>query len=503
MTSTLTTLPPEIQILIFSYLPNSTIKKLRLTCSVIRNTALLNVERVFLSIHKRDIEVFCCIASHETLRLQVKELIWDDGAFSPAPIEDVLEREGHYVGAVTGLHYDKVPEERRQKGSPTYCPRWFTQVCDENLERLAKCEYELQTEAGLEERMMETRRLTPPAESWETYKGYFLDQAKVIASGEDVEALKLGLERFPALRKVRIIPTAHDKLFLPLYRTPNIRSMPYAFNYAMPEAWVSSLETTFPIDANLWDEEVEEYLKDQWRGFRIVTKALAEQAGKHSVSELIVDPCSHKTGINYHIFNGPCRELSDFTTILEQPGFKRLDLPLFVGGRDDSVWPPFKDSHYHSALSRCADLEHFSFRTDRGIFATENLSMEHFTSLLSLFPIDKWSKLRHFTLSSIPVVQSDILDLLAAMPSTLRTVELSQLLFISDRENYRSLLTGMRDTLDWKQRAVEDRPQVTFWVKKPSAMLNAYMEQAVNRYLYDDGENPMQVGPGREVYFSG
>ncbi|KAM5479277.1 hypothetical protein MaudMau93_007916 [Microsporum audouinii] len=214
---------------------------------------------------------------------------------------------------------------------------------------------------------------------------------------------------------------------------------------------------------------------------------------------LIIGPCSHKMGTNYRIFNRPCRELSNFTTMLEQPGFKCLDLALFVGGKDDSVWTPFKDSHYHSALSKCADLEHFLFRTDRGIYATEDLSMEHFTSLLSPFPVYNWSKLRHFALSSFPVVQSDILDLLDTTPATLRTVELSQLLFIKNRENYNSLLTGMRDTLGWKDRAVENWPQV----RKPSAMLNAYMEQAVSNHLYGDGENPMQVGPGREMYFSG
>ncbi|KAM5448805.1 hypothetical protein McanMca71_004483 [Microsporum canis] len=240
----------------------------------------------------------------------------------------------------------------------------------------------------------------------------------------------------------------------------------------MPRAWVSSEEKIFPVNAIPWNEETDESLKDQWRGFRVVTRALAKQAGKLGVSELIIDPCSHKMGINYRIFNGPCRELSNFTTMLEQPGFKCLDLALFVGGKDDSVWTPFNDSHYHSALSKCADLEHFLFHTDRGIYATEDLSMEHFTSLLSLFPCTS---------------------------ATLRTVELSQLLFIKNGENYNTLLTGMRDTLDWKDRAVENWPQV----RKPSAMLNAYMEQAVSNYLYGDGENPMQVGPCREMYFSG
>lgn len=503
MAPTLATLPLEIKILIFSHLPNSTVKNLRLVCSAIINAARLDLDRVFLSIHKRDIEVFRRIASHETMRLQVKEIIWDDGTFSPSPIEDVVERKGEYFGRASDLPYDKVPEQRCPGTSPKYCPKWFSRECDENLMELAGREFDPEKDAGLLERMMEAYRLMPPWESWERYKKYFQDQFEVLDSGADVEALKFGLERFPALRKVTIIPTAHHRLFLPLYATPHIRSLPYTFNYPMPQPWPSSDERIFPVDAITWSEDTDESLKDRWRGFRVVTRCLAEQAGKHGVSELIIDPGCHKTGINYRIFNAPCRELSNFTSMLEQPGFKRLDLALFVGGKDDSVWMPFRDSHLHSAFSRCPDLEHLSFRTDRGIFATEELSMEHFTSLLSLFPVHKWSKLRHFALSSFPVVQSDILDLLEAMPPTLRTVELSQLLFIKHGEHYSSLLTGMRDTLDWKERAIEDRPQVTFWVRKPSAMLNEYMKHAVSNYLYGDGENPMQLGPGREVYFRG
>ncbi|KAM5444472.1 hypothetical protein MaudCBS49596_007995 [Microsporum audouinii] len=49
----------------------------------------------------------------------------------------------------------------------------------------------------------------------------------------------------------------------------------------------------------------------------------------------------------------------------------------------------------------------------------------------------------------------------------------------------------MRDTLDWKDRAVENWPQVTFWVRKPSAMLNAYMEQASQA----EGQSLVDVKP--------
>ncbi|KAM5479276.1 hypothetical protein MaudMau93_007915 [Microsporum audouinii] len=149
-----------------------TVKNLRLTCSVIRNAARLDLDRVFLSIHKRDTEVFRSIASHEIMRLQVKETIWDDGAFSPSPVEDVVERKGEYFGKSNGLLYDKVPKERCPGESPKYCPKWFSQACDGNLEGLAGCKFDLRNEAGLIERMMEPHPLMLPWESWERYKKY-------------------------------------------------------------------------------------------------------------------------------------------------------------------------------------------------------------------------------------------------------------------------------------------------------------------------------------------
>ncbi|DAA79027.1 TPA_exp: Uncharacterized protein A8136_2812 [Trichophyton benhamiae CBS 112371] len=500
MALALLTLPPEIQMLIFSYLPNSTIKNLRLTCSSIKNAARLNLDRVFLSIQKRDIEVFRSIASHDTMRLQVKEIIWDDGSFSQSPLEEVVEQDGEYYGQVSGLPYEKVPAE--QGSSPKFCPNWFSQECDENISGFAADKFGPGMAEEMMWWMMKLQRPLP-WKSWEMYKEYLRDQLEVLDSEADVEALKFGLEQFPALRRITIIPTAHRKLFEPLYPTPNIRSFSCIFNYPIPQPWPVSNEDTFPVNATPWTEDAEEFLKERWRGFRVVTRCLAEQAGKHHVSELVIDPGNLKTGINYNIFNTPCRELSNFTTMLEQPGFKRLDLTLFVGGNEDIVWTPFKDSHYHSAFSKCPDLEHITFGTDRGIYATEELSMEHFTSLLSLFPVQKWSKLRHFGLSSFPVVQSDIIDLLDAMPLTLRTVELTGLLFINDGENYNSLLTAMRDTLNWKERAVGDRPQVTFWTKSSVNMLHAHMQKTVSNYLYGDGENPMKVGPDRKMYFSG
>ncbi|KAM5484921.1 hypothetical protein McanCB56680_002437, partial [Microsporum canis] len=498
----LTTLPVETYLSILSYLPNSDIKNLRLTCSSLSNIAYLRLKRVFLSVNRRDIDVFRAIASHETLCQKVVEIIWDDTQFISWKLEEVVREDGYLVGAVTGAVYDGSTD---RGGTVKRCPKWFTRGCVDNIHELGCCTYDEVEDAELIKRRAQVSALIPPWDSWTHYQRLTQEQEEVIRSRADVDALKFGLDRFPALKRVTLIPSAHKQLFTPLYDTPMIRSLPYTFNYPMPCIWTGLDESGIPDHAVPWNDSTSDTKKNRWRGFRAVTRALAEQMGKHHVSELVIDTTGLNTGVNYHIFNTPCRESFDLDTLLRQPGFRHLDLNLFVGWEKDDVWLPFRHCLLHSCLSQCSDLEYISFRTNRGIYATDDLSMDHFIPLQSIFPVEKWPRLKHFALSSFPVVQSDLLALLAGLPPTLRSVELSQLLFIDEEECYTSLLEQMRNTLHWGDRPEEERPRVSFWPRQPSGMphIYAWMENSVENFLYGGGENPMHRGPGRRMYFSG
>ncbi|KAL2821458.1 hypothetical protein BDW59DRAFT_150116 [Aspergillus cavernicola] len=61
-------LPTEIITLICNYLPNGSIKALRLTCEEACNTARLRLNRVFLSANPLNISVFRAIADSEIFR---------------------------------------------------------------------------------------------------------------------------------------------------------------------------------------------------------------------------------------------------------------------------------------------------------------------------------------------------------------------------------------------------------------------------------------------------
>ncbi|KAI1281505.1 hypothetical protein F5Y07DRAFT_262492 [Xylaria sp. FL0933] len=83
----LTCLPAELLISIISNLANRDIKNLRLTNHFFCNTAQLRFSRVFLSANPVNVEVFLTVANHETLRMGITEIIWDDALLTSNPKE--------------------------------------------------------------------------------------------------------------------------------------------------------------------------------------------------------------------------------------------------------------------------------------------------------------------------------------------------------------------------------------------------------------------------------
>lgn len=93
--TSLPSLPPELWGYITSYLSNNDIKSLRLTCSQFNNAVFFRLDRVFLSANPLNVEVFRNIASHEKLRHQVTEIIWDEACLIRGPPRTPESHEGH------------------------------------------------------------------------------------------------------------------------------------------------------------------------------------------------------------------------------------------------------------------------------------------------------------------------------------------------------------------------------------------------------------------------
>ncbi|KAL7900938.1 hypothetical protein HDV63DRAFT_402331 [Trichoderma sp. SZMC 28014] len=225
--SYLVLLPPEIIENILSSLDNRSIKSLRLTCPRLGATAALRIDRVFLSANPLNIQVFRAIADHDMLRHRIVEIIYDDAR---------LWRNGAEA------------DEARYPGDPCYMyslyheneelqVEWFENERNGNLYKLT--ERQRNEDPKRPEHVALARRVhaeLPLEESWAFYQMLLRQQEDVIANGADADALRYGLQRFPALRKVTGTPATHGRLFTPLYEPPMIRAFPYGFNYPIPRA---------------------------------------------------------------------------------------------------------------------------------------------------------------------------------------------------------------------------------------------------------------------------
>jgi hypothetical protein len=478
--SDLLRLPVELLVFISSLLPNRDIKSLRLTCRRLFSCASLRLTRVFLSANPRDVEVFRTIADHETYRRQIVEIIWDDARLVSHQCE--------------GQDYDNYYGPRG--GEPRYytfaegdCPRWFWKACEENMTELQHLRREdVDRPDHLARDQLVAERLSLK-DSWRHYMDLWWQQVEVLNSGADLDAFRYGLKRLPLLQRVTITPFAHGRLFTALYETPMIRALPRGFNYLIPRSWPVHNSGYRPPFSRQWNQ-LQDFEKDQWRGFRLATRELAQMRG-HTVKELVLDVHYLYSGIDCTIFAEPCAEYNDLVAVLRRPGFRRLDLSMLVGRQGyEQEWNAFRSGYLRLALSQAPDLEHISLATDEDEPCPQGDDPDaHFVPLQAIFPIDKWSRLQHFGLSKVIVRQDDLLPFLMALPATVRSVELSGLLFIQG--NYPDLLTEMRDTLDWKSRKTNERPRVL--VGTPTRYVSdqtIWVEEEVNDFLYSDGPNP-------------
>ncbi|KAJ0347676.1 hypothetical protein KNSL1_006285 [Colletotrichum chrysophilum] len=305
--------------------------------------------------------------------------------------------------------------------------------------------------------------------------------------------------------------TAHAMLFNPLYSTPAIRALPDGFVYPLPRGWPTPLHGE-EFDGWDWNEKIvktsplghptETYMevKDKWRGFRHVVRVLA-QSTSTGVTELIFDGNLISTGLPCAIFNAPefgveAVEYENLVAVIKKPGFTTLKLNLMMDDQEYNGYGAFRNGRLKKALEAASDLRYFTLETDEednpdDPWRAQSSTADHFIPLRSIFPIETWKNLSHFGLSRFLVKQKDLLDFLAALPQTLLSVELSFLWFLKDSGDYRELLFGIRDTLDWRRRAT--RPRLLIRDEGEFQALPGravWLDDDLDEFLYGDGENP-------------
>ncbi|KAH8738377.1 hypothetical protein BGZ61DRAFT_439978 [Ilyonectria robusta] len=462
-------LPVEIIAAICSHLPNSSIKHLRLSCAFFSVTARLQIERVFLSAHQRDIEVLHSVANSEILRSRVVEIIYDDALLAHG---GTSFEEDEWI-----LHL--APDDVQEEAS---MPDWFNFICTQN-EKILK-----------QQKSEHADQLLSQSDSWSYYRKLLQQQDEVLNSNAVLHALETGLEWFPALRRITITPAAHGWLFEPLYMTPTIRAFPHGFNYPVPSGWLPETADAW-FELSEWDDAGIEY----W-GLRLVMQALARSKQSHQVTDVRIEANELITGLNSHILGQPGIALTDLATTIARPAFRHLHLDLFWEERYGYRWPGVDNDLLGCALAGAAGgrgLEYLSLAMN-GWIVEDNLEDNHSPFLQKFIPPESLASLKHFRLSGFYVNSTDLLTLLAALPTTLERVELILLQFIDG--SYEELLVQMKNRLDWRNR----NPRPVIGIGFPDTIL--IQEQAiciddeVNSFIYNDGENPFLGQPGeREI----
>ncbi|KAJ5626175.1 hypothetical protein N7510_002484 [Penicillium lagena] len=502
--NSLPALPLELWGSISSHLSNRDIKSLRLVCKQFSNAASPHVQRVFLSANPLNIEVFRAIADHKMFRHRVTEIIWDDARFIRGPRRNI-----HPAEEEDELLSDE--DENEIKNEDKQCPKWFKNACMKNLVELRERNSHDVDRLDHIARAEQIAAQPPLKKNWEYYQDLLRQQEDVLVAKSDEDTFLYGLKQFPALKRVTITPAAHGHLFAPLYPTPMIRALPKGFNYPIPRGWPITGEGRDPPLAYPW-QELNEAHKEKYRGFRIVTRVLAKE--EHNVSELILNANQLATGINCTILDDPCAEYANLATVVKHPGLRRLDLALLVGGIDNEElnWQSFRNRRLHQALSKAKDMEDIMLYTtvirdpsDDSTAEGGAGSLRHFIPLQSIFPIEKWSKLRHFELSRFLVAQSDVISLLSVLPETFRSVHLSFLKFLDNCGSWYSFLAEIRkqicENILWPDRDMVSRPKVTIGVSAfhTRARRGVWLEKEVHDYLYGEGEYPFYSDAPRSV----
>ncbi|KAF4336045.1 hypothetical protein FBEOM_10100 [Fusarium beomiforme] len=143
-----------------------------------------------------------------------------------------------------------------------------------------------------------------------------------------------------------------------------IRAFPCGYVYPIPRGWPCAENRRMAEDADPWEDEEE---RKKWRGFCIVTRVLARQAGKRPLSELVLDNNKLPTGINHFVFDESNKEYDNLFKIVEQPSFRRIVLSLLAEhlyGYDADEWGFHRNGKISDLLAKAPHLQEAILQTD-------------------------------------------------------------------------------------------------------------------------------------------
>ncbi len=480
-------LPVDILSLFIDQLIQRDLKRLRLVCRTLHEITVLRIPRVFLSPSRANIDAFYGILQHKTLRKHVREIIWDDARlhfYRRQPLR-LSQQEAIQLREDLRLQVREV-----EKTYDLY---------------LIEVQGQFRYSRGIEEsnRMMELWGSNIPKclsleDSFDLYNRLYDEQQVIIESREDVEALRLGLLSFPALKRVTVTPEAwRVKSLFPRYETPFFRSLPPGFKMPIPWPWLGS------DYAGLSDDQLDRLMlpwdqsHEEWRGYQIVVDTLLATASMHQVEELTIDTNGELTGISYQLFTS--HESIGYTRtvqLLQTTQLTTLELCLNTQTAEETDFSCLHNQLLKSALSHLTSLKHLALAVS--IDTLDHINMElveqGWIGLDEIIPLDilapslQYLKLCHFLIKG----ESLYAGLLAL--TALTTISLDSIA-LSDDFPWRSFF------LRTKEQSIQakasspiwnpDRPDVIFKARS-SYFLDERRDSSaeIKAFLYGNGDCP-------------
>lgn len=493
-------LPVELLNLAFEYLAQRDIKSLRLVCSAIKAWAKLKFDRVFISPNPTNISAFKGIVAHPDFNPQVREIVWDDAQFERY-VECKHSLEDQYY-----LRDAEDPEDRKAK--------WLIDYIDDvGKDRTRRIPLYMQRRKEL---WGEAKEIGIE-ESFIIYCQLYAEQESIIASGEDVDTLRLGLISFPNLQRITLTSETwrYNPLF-PRYETPLFRSLPPGFRMPIPWPWLGALASE-SSHYREWTEDEEEQLEaswdeqhQEWRGYSILVSELLATASHHKVREFVIDVNREPTGISQELFCGESVDYSNTINLFETLQLTRLDLALNIR---TAIEERTETSFWHRrllkrALSNLTNLEHFHFHISILRNDLDERDRNHvwgdgwpWIDLADIFPTpyeEAWPRLHHLVLANLLVTEQNLFMFLSSLPA-LREIDLDSIVLAVGEEvkmrSAKSLLRRLKaDLVEAEEGAWRERkPRMTIRYWHHDTIRLTYFNDVVSGYLYGSEENPFDV----------
>ncbi|KAL8825072.1 MAG: hypothetical protein Q9170_007940 [Blastenia crenularia] len=457
-------------------LPPEGVKNIRRTCKLLDHySAPYLIQKVYISTQLKDREALTRISQHPLLRLGIEEIVYDATNYEECDPKSYMDffGGGREIG-LAGQSYSRfsvirghaIYEEAylEQRALRQYRGPLLTRAMDDHLRP-----------PRFEEILLNPRCLYEVAE--------FLP--------DDLVRLVRAIPRMPKITRVTLSDrrwTKHPRRYRhgsptrPWFDRPttfailNQRSQGVEAVTLDPRPWAGALE-----------DHSTRFNRDWYRGFRVITQALAMTANSN-ISKLAVQRDSVMSGLYWKMFESSPTEAIILGQSFRYLKIIELKLDTDISGAAASagdLWSTRGSVRcIANALSSAVQLEHLTIKLDQGVW--ENHPYPRPTSFEDLMGQHHWNRLCSITFAGAVFSRNAFLDFILRHRRSLQHISLDQVLMAPEAWSPDSWSAniweqGVQYGYDWKnffKSLAECKPNL----HSITVLTNAYHKQDERAY---------------------